>query len=425
MKSRRLFLQKSAYLGSLATVPWIQSCDDSSTATSNTPDLKNAIDEILTRSVLSKHLIADPVIIESMDLLKIEDQFVVRVRSIDGAEGFALCNWAISNFYPIFVKHVATFFKGKDARDLEELINECFIDGIHYKMQSMAIWVPIACAEFAILDMLGKVSGKPAYELLGGKSNNKVEIYWANNYRGKSAEESVERLVEMYQKEQPPAIKIKISERMGLPEIPKDRSEKLIPMIRKALGDQVVMYADANGGYDVKEAIRIGRLLEENNFSFFEEPCHFNDLWGTKEIADTLDIPISAGEQESSEIRFRWMVENDGAQIVQPDLFYYGGLIRSIRVARMAEVAGMEATPHVSGGGMNMLYIANFAAIVPNAGKYHEYKSPAASVRFEMADGFIVANKGEIKVSDRPGFGFNLDPDWIRSGRLISQNDLI
>lgn len=292
-------------------------------------------------------------------------------------------------------------------------------------MQSMAIWTPIACAEFAILDLLGKVNGKPCYELLGGKANDQVQIYWANNFRGTSAEESVRQLVERYQQELPPAIKIKIAGRMGQPEEPIGRSEKMIPMIREALGDQVTIYADANGGYDAKEAIRIGKILEENKFAFFEEPCPFYDLWETKKVADELTIPIAVGEQESSQRRFQWMVENQGAQVLQPDLYYYGGIIRSIRVARMAEVAGMEATPHVSGGGMNMLYIANFATVVPNAGFHHEYKAPDPDIQYEMKGGFIVANKGEIKVPDNAGFGFTLDPDWIKGGRLISKSDLL
>lgn len=425
MKSRRQFLKQSGFIGLFPALPWTQSWENSKSPYADQDDLRSSIEKAIKRPILKKELLHHPIIIKSVDLIKIEDQFIVRVRSTEGVEGYNVCNWGISNFYPIFIKHVGPFFEGKDARELEDLITACFLGGSHYKMQSMAIWTPIACAELAILDLLGKVNGNPCYELLGGISNPKVQIYWANNYRGESAEESVRKLVENYQKELPPAIKIKIAGRMGEPEEPAGRSEKMIPMIRKALGDQVTIYADANGGYDTNEAIRIGKILEENNFAFFEEPCPFYNLWETKKVADELSIPIAAGEQESSQRRFQWMVENQGADILQPDLYYYGGIIRSIRVARMAEVAGMEATPHVSGGGMNMLYIANFAAIVPNAGPHHEYKAPKPSIQYEMEGGFIVADKGEIKVPNSPGFGFTLDPDWINSGRNITKRDLI
>ena len=68
------------------------------------------------------------------------------------------------------------------------------------------------------------------------------------------------------------------------------------------------------------------------------------------------------------------MIEHRGVDVVQPDLFYFGGFVRSIRVARMAAAAGMPCTPHMSGGGLGYLYVAHFASCVPNAGPYQEFK---------------------------------------------------
>ena len=90
--------------------------------------------------------------------------------------------------------------------------------------------------------------------------------------------------------------------------------------------------------------------MEEHGYGFYEEPVEFDDLWGTKEVADALDIPVALGEQEFSEHRFRWCIANRAADIMQPDLHYYGGFIRSTRVARMAAAAGMTVVPHMSGG---------------------------------------------------------------------------
>jgi L-alanine-DL-glutamate epimerase-like enolase superfamily enzyme len=431
MESRRNFLKKSFLSGSLVTTflssLWAQGNEEAKTARSrkevNIDDEK--LKEIYAQPVLKKELFPEPVIIESLDLIMVDDEFLVRARSEDGAEGYAVSNWGMSTFYPIFINHVSSFFKSKDARDLDQLIDECFIDSSHYKMQSMAIWTPIASAEFAILDLLGQVIKRPVYEILGELVRPTVEIYWANNYRGQSAEESVRQIVEKYEKEKPPAVKVKIAGRMGSPEVPEGRTEKMIPLLRDKLGDEVVIYADANGGYDVKEAIRIGKLLEENKVGFFEEPCPFYELWETKEVADNLDIPVAAGEQESSSRRFRWMVANNGAQVLQPDLFYYGGLTRSIRVARMADAAGMQCTPHVSGGGMNMLYIVHFASMVSNAGPHQEYKAPNDNIQYEIIEGNIAAESGRLKVPSGPGLGFELDPDWIASGRVITRKDLL
>ena len=155
-------------------------------------------------------------------------------------------------------------------------------------------------------------------------------------------------------------------------------------------------------------------------------PTAATTLWETKEVADALDIPVAAGEQESSMRRFRWMVANDGAQVLQPDLFYYGGLIRSIKVARLADAAGYPCTAHVSGGDMGMLYITHFAAMVPNAGPHQEYKNPSADIPYEIpGGGRIRAEAGRLVVPTGPGLGVRFDPDWIVSGRLVTEADQI
>ena len=78
------------------------------------------------------------------------------------------------------------------------------------------------------------------------------------------------------------------------------RTEALIPKVRAAFGDALTLYADANSSYDPREAIRIGRLMEAHGYGFCEEPCEFDDLWATKEVADALTIPVAGGEQEFS-----------------------------------------------------------------------------------------------------------------------------
>ena len=120
------------------------------------------------------------------------------------------------------------------------------------------------------------------------------------------------------------------------------RTETLIPLVRKTFGDAIDIHADANSSYDPPEAIRVGKILEEAGAVYFEEPCPFDHLEDTKIVADALSIPISGGEEEFSERRFRWMIYHRGVDIVQPDLHYYGGLIRSRRVAQMAEANSIE-----------------------------------------------------------------------------------
>ena len=93
---------------------------------------------------------------------------------------------------------------------------------------------------------------------------------------------------------------------------PKGRTEKNMPLIRETLGDEMALYADANGFYSVDEVIRVGKLLEEYDYGFFEEPVPFDWYEETKQVTDTLTLPIAGGEQEYSLHGFRWLIANDG-----------------------------------------------------------------------------------------------------------------
>ena len=107
------------------------------------------------------------------------------------------------------------------------------------------------------------------------------------------------------------------------------KTERLIPLLREIFGSDMALYADANGYYEVNEAIRVGKLLEENQYAYFEEPVMYDDFEAIKQVADALTIPIANGEQDQSFVNFRWLIANDGVEIVQPDSYYFGGLIRS------------------------------------------------------------------------------------------------
>jgi L-alanine-DL-glutamate epimerase-like enolase superfamily enzyme len=163
------------------------------------------------------------------------------------------------------------------------------------------------------------------------------------------------------------------------------------------------MHADANSSYDPPQALKVGKMLEEVKAVYFEEPCPFDHLEDTKLVTDQLKIPVALGEQEYSDWRFRWIIANHGADIVQPDLFYYGGMIRSLRVARMAELARMPTTVHISGG-FGFVYMLHFSSVVPDIGRYQEYKLGTEKYG-AWFDPPISVKDGKMSVPTGPGVG--------------------
>jgi L-alanine-DL-glutamate epimerase-like enolase superfamily enzyme len=384
-------------------------------------ELRARIDQALASPVLRRDFWSHPVRIASVDVSKGGDQFLVRVRSRDGATGIAVGHPdVLETTWPILTRRVAPFFVDKDARDLDTLLDGVYLADSNYKWQGLPFWVPVASLEFAILDLLGQVAGKPVGELLGGVVRRDVAVYRASGNRGNSPEDEIAYLQRLVSETGASAIKFRLGARMRYDEASTRRDLALIPLTRTTFGDAMTIYADANGSYDVPTARRIGRVMQDHRLAFLEEPVPFDYYDETKQIADELPLPVAGGEQESSMRRFRWMIEHRSVDVVQPDLFYFGGFVRSIRVARMAAAAGIPCTPHMSDGGLGYLYVAHFASCVPNAGPFQEYKGRDRSLPVSSETSPLVSVKGTFTVPTGPGLGATIEPAFIKTAARLS-----
>jgi L-alanine-DL-glutamate epimerase-like enolase superfamily enzyme len=383
------------------------------------PDLAERLRRAAALPALRRELVASAVPIASVELLRNGGSYVVRARARDGAVGLAESNPDVMrSAWPILVQRVAPFFVGKDARDLDGLVDGVYLAQSNYKWQGLPFWSSVASVELAVLDLLGQVCGRSLGDLLGGVRRREIAVYRASSHRGNAAEEELEYLRKVIEEDGAKALKFRLGGRMRYDETTTRRDHALIRMARQAFGDAVALCADANGSYDVPQAIAIGRAMQEHGFRFYEEPVPFDFYEETKQVADALSIPVAGGEEEASLRQFRSMIENGVLQVVQPDLFYFGGMIRSLRVARMAEAAGLECTPHMSGGGLGFLYAAHFASFAPAHGPHQEYKgvddlpvsSPSAPLR---------AVKGVVTVPSGPGIGVVYEPSFLASARVL------
>ena len=256
-------------------------------------DRYRKLDEILAKPVLKKELFTAPVMIDSVELLRMATAYLCRVRSKDGAEGISVAHTSMSTFFPIFVKNIQPFLVGKDARELDLILEKIYIYQFNFRLNGLAIGLPLATAEFAILDMLGRIAGKPVGQLIGEIHNPEVGLYMATEWREKPVEESIELIKGAFHSQDLKALKIKVGGLMFMTtdmyaKGPAGRTETMIPLVRKTFGDDVALYADANSFYSVPEAIRVGRLLEQYKYRYFEEPVMFDHVEEIKQVADAL-----------------------------------------------------------------------------------------------------------------------------------------
>ena len=404
--NRRNFLQS---LGAAAPVSRVQAASD--------------IDaEILEykKPVFNFHQFSStPIKIESIDLLKAHNLYFLRIRSTDGAEGLIRTK-DIVDYVPILAHRVRKHFLGKDARDLEHLLDEVYATNSNYKLAGQEFWCPVAYVEQSLIDLMGKSLKKPAGELMGGILRKEIPVYLSGSGRDTTAEEEVEVYVREQERTGAKAVKFKIGGRMSDNyDATPGRTDKLLELAQKKLASKVTLMADANGSYDAKNAIALGRRLQEMKYLWFEEPCPWEELSETKRVADALEMKIAFGEQDSSLWKFQYMIDNQVIDIVQPDLNYNGGFVRAAKVARMARKVNMWICPHDTQTGAATVNILQFAATTPNIGPFMEYVSRKQPKKESWYSPNFDIKNGVLPVPTGPGMGLEFDPDFVKSATVV------
>lgn len=431
LSSASAIVASGAALAAAAVPAFGQTPEVSAAKTARRANLRNAqatqaqLSEVLRQPVLKKELFTSPVIIKSIELLQWKNSYLCRVRSADGAEGISVAHSGMSLLYPIFLHNLQPFFLGKDARELDLILEKVYIYEFNFRYNGISLGLPLATLEFAILDLLGRMAGRSLGRLIGELHQPEVAVYVATEWRERPLEETVDRIKKAVAEYDATALKIKVGCLMFMTTDmhvrgPVGKTERLIPLLRETFGRDMALYADANGYYDVNEAIRVGKLLEESKYAYFEEPVMYDDFEAIKQVADALAIPIANGEQDHSFVNFRWLIANNGIEIVQPDSYYFGGLIRSVKVGRMAAAFSKTIVPHMSGGGLGFLYNIHLVSVLPNAGAHHEFKGLDTQIPFECKTSPLKVVGGKIKVPTGPGLGVDIDPDFIKKHRPVT-----
>lgn len=359
-----------------------------------------------------------PVIVESIDLVRWRDIHFLRARSKDGAQGLVMISDGRHILTAMLQERILPFFAGRDARDLETLIDEVYVYQSNYKYAGPALWTTVAWVEAALFDLLGKVSGKSIGDLLGGLKRDKVPVYVSSLIRETSPEEEVEWVGRRIEETKAKAVKLKIGGRLSRnADASPGRSERLIALARKTWGSDMKIYVDANGSYDAPHALEVAKMLKAHGVAFFEEPCPFEDLDETKVVADALDMPVAGGEQDSSLPRFEYMARNRVVDILQPDMLYNGGFIRNHRVNVIARHYGLPLTPHSPYVGPRQALSTHFCATLPELPIELEYAAALPKHPMDWYGPQIEVKDGLVAVPQGPGLGIEFAPEVVNGLR--------
>ncbi len=275
--------------------------------------------------------------------------------------------------------------------------------------------------DIALWDLKGKSLGQSVSEMIGGRYRDSIPCYATGMYFKDMAEDALleSLLAEAvgYREQGFKAMKIKVGKNLEF-------DARQIAAMREALPDTMLM-ADSNHAYDLPEAIHIGRILQEHDFAWFEEPLSPEFESQFRQLHDKVSVPIATGECEQTRYGFQRLLSTGGVQIAQPDLAYCGGISEALKIRTVASSLGVNVIPHCWGTMLNLAATTHFLASgyrepgrAEDSGAILELDRTPNPLRDELFEVPIEFDNATVRVPTGPGLGVVIDRSSLESFRV-------
>ena len=277
-----------------------------------------------------------------------------------------------------------------------------------------AAWIAIAGLDIALWDLKGKFLNQPIYELLGGKVRDSVPVYASSMKRDLTPYEEATRATGLVEKGYK-GYKLH-SAVPGKMDDSADQTIKTVTEVRKAVGDDIDILVDVNGAYSIHHSIEIGKKLEDLGVFHFEEPRPHYDLEGLSKISDALTIPIASGEMIFSPYEYRDLIIRGKVDIIQPDIVKAPGFTGFLQIEKIANAFGIPITCHNTQQTVSTVAHGHFVLASEQTPYKQEYNIEHCSIRDDrpiLKEPLNISN-GELKLTDKPGLGIELDLETVR-----------
>lgn len=345
---------------------------------------------------------------------------IVEIETDDGLVGWGE-SYGPACMTSAVVKSVASWLIGEDPLRTDHLWQEIYARLRDHGQKGVVIQ-GLSGIDIALWDIKGKHFGVPAYRLMGGPLREQVQAYATGLYRRKSGD-PVEYLAEEaagYVADGFKAVKLKVG--FGIEE-----DARMTRAVRDAIGPDVALMVDANHAYDATAAIRLGRMIEQYDIGWFEEPVPPEDIAGYQAVRAALSIPIAGGECEFTRFGFRDLLISRAVDIVQPDTCAAGGLSECKKIADMVVAFGTRYNPHVWGTGIALAASLQLLGVLPPhtppslavIEPMLEFDRTEHPIRQAVLAAPIEHTNGMVRVPDGPGLGIEVDRDAL--GRFAAQ----
>jgi galactonate dehydratase len=304
------------------------------------------------------------------------------------------------------------FVVGQNPFDVEKIWHGIYTGQHDYRHPGLYGVPALSAIEMACWDLVGKATGQPIYNLLGGQFHDRIRAYAYMNSEGiwENPKLAGERAVQLVAEGNTCC---KLDPFTPIAGGPRDyplttirHFATIFRAIRDAVGDKLEIGIGTHGQFSTSGAIRVAHILEEFNPYFFEEPVSPENMDEMARVAAHTTIPIASGERLVTKYEFAQLLQKQAAQIIQLDVGQCGGILESKKIAAMAEAHYAMIAPHMYCGPISAAAAVQLDTCCPNF-LIQEFNTNQLHSDILMEP--ITIQKGFITPPTKPGLGIELN----------------
>jgi len=341
----------------------------------------------------------------------------IKVDTDEGISGWgeAYTIWDREIVIECYVQQIKRYLIGRNPFNIKHFTQVMF-DGYAARRGSMEYFCAISGIEQALWDIVGKTLNTPVYNLLGGACRDKVRVYANYWYEGaKTPEEFAERAVSAVESGFT-ALKFDPFPGPWRSFISKDKEKAAIDVVkavREAVGTDIDLLIEVHRRLSPMNAIRVAKSLEEFSPYWYEEPVPADNVKALAEVRKNVSMPVVTGETLYTKSAYCEVFERRATDIINPDVCNCGGILELKEIAAMAQPYHVAVSPHnFNSTTLGLAATINVSVCIPNfiiTEYFLNFKPRGDQISVDP----IKVENGYIKITDKPGLGFELDEEAI------------
>jgi galactonate dehydratase len=342
---------------------------------------------------------------------------IVQVITDDGLEGFGEVRMLnhTDALLGYFAEAVPNHVLGHDPFDIEALFQRMYRND--FARAGEIALSGIATIEMACWDIVGKALGQPVYKLLGGAVRDRIKAYANGWYTVERTPQEFHAAAKRVVEKGYRALKFDPFG-AGFYELAieeKHRVIELVEAVRDAVGPDIEILLEMHGRFNPATAIELSRELERFKPSWVEEPVPPDNLAALKKAAEKINIPVATGERMHTRYDFRELFELQAADIIQPDITHFGGILETKKLAAWADSYYVLIAPHNVGGPISTAAALHLAACTVNFKIQEHFNDFADSWVKEVAPGNPEVVDGYFALPQGPGLGITFNEEFAKA----------